>query len=269
MEIIKLIENIKDNTYSKTTLSYAIILAISSIIILTRYFKFDKSISQGILLILVAIIIIEMYLRYKSSKLTDMKKITLYKLYTIQKTVYDYIESQRLKNPNLTEKQLKETKSKQKLEYMYLDANIIIFLYDILYLNEYNPDVYYLLLKSINNILHLRYMIEYYYIETKSLPENCYTIYEQINIEILEAMNYMHSFIFKIPKANKMYEQHKELQNRLFVLIKRHAEFARRACELKKMQEGINNDTKFNNKPEFPRGIVYENDINKIYSLYV
>lgn len=255
MEIVKTIENIKGSIYSKQTFWTAIILSIVSITILTRYFKFDKSLIQGVLLIIVGLVIIEMFLKYKSSKLTDLNKITLYKLYSVQKSVYNYIESQRLKNPNLTTKQIQDIKKKNKLEYLYLDANIINFLYDILYLNEYNPEVYYSLLKTINNILNLRYMIENYYNETNNLPENCYTIYEQINIEILEAMNYIHSFIFSIPKANKMYQQHKVLQDRLYILLKRHSDFAKRACELKNQKEGVNNDTKIIQNTRDPRGV--------------
>lgn len=267
MEIIKSIESIKSSIYSKQNIWKGILLAIGVVVILTRYFKFDKSIVQGVLLITLPLVIIEMYLKHKSNKLIDLNKVTLYKLYSIQKFVYNYVESQRLKNPNLTEMQIEEVKKKQKLDYMYLDANIINFLYDVLYLNEYNPDVFYLLTKSINNVLHLRYMIEYYYNKTNKFPENCYTIYEQINIEILEAMNYMHSFIFSIPKMNKMYQQHKVLQDRLFILLKRHSQFAKQACILKKQQEGINNDTKIIQNSSDPRGIdtIEPNDSHNIY----
>lgn len=266
MEIINSIE--KGSIYSKHTFWSAILLAILSITILTRYFKFDKSVIQGVLLLVVGLVIIEMYLKYKSNKLTDLNKITLYKLYSIQKSVYNYIESQRLKNPNLTEKQIQDLKKKNKLDYLYLDANIINFLYDILYLNEYNSDVYYSLLKTINNILNLRYMIENYYNQTNNLPENCYTIYEQINIEMLEAMNYMHSFIFSIPKMNKMYQQHKILQDRLYILLKTHSEFAKRACMLKKQKEGVNNDTKIIQNTRDPRGVI-NLDNPTSYDIYV
>lgn len=254
MELINVLENIKGSLYSKNNLWYGSIISILVLIIITNYFKFDKSVVQGVLLIVLGIFVLEMFLVYKSRKLVDLNKITLYKLYSIQKIVYNHIESQKLKNPNLTEVQLMELKKRQKLDYLYMDANIINFLYDITYLNDYNPDVYFLMLKSINNILKLRHFIEYYYKENNRLPENCYSIYEQINIELLETMNYIHSFIFTLPKSNQFYNQHSLLQKRLFILLKRHSEFARKACELKKKQEGVNNDTKIIQKTDFPRG---------------
>lgn len=274
MEIVKAIENIKNNMYSKVSLGTGVLSVIIIIFILTKYLTFDKSILQGVVLIVIAISIIELYLKHTSSKLTDLNKITLYKMYSIQKSTYDYVESQRLKNPKLTEKQIQEEKRKQKLEYLYIDANLINFLYDISYFNNYNKDVYFLLVKTIDNILKLRYMIEYYYKETNKLPENCYVIHEQINIEIMEAMNYMHSFIFSVPKVNMMYKQHKELQYRLFALLKRHSEFVRLACELKKKQDGINNDTKMIYKTKFPRGILSKSsdnsyDYENSYEIYV
>lgn len=269
IELFKLIENIQSK-YSKKTFGIAILIVLGTSFILTRYFKFDKSLVHGVLLIFVCLLLVEIYLRNNASKLRDTNKTTLYKLYTLQEIMYNHIESQKMKNPDLTRQQIMEAKKRVKLDSLYLDANLIQFLDSITYLNKYNPDVYFLLLKSINNLLKLRNMIELYYAANGTLPENCYAIHEQVNNQIADSMNYMHSFIYTIPKTNTFYKQHSALQQRLFILLRRHSDFTKKACELKLKQEGRNNDTKVISRPEDPKGQLHvENTLQNSYDIYL
>jgi hypothetical protein len=78
----------------------------------------------------------------------------------------------------------------------------------MLYLFDYNQEAFYMLTKCVNNVLRLRNSIEIFYDANKVFPENSCQITEQADILVTECMNNMHSFIFSIPKMNKLYEEH-------------------------------------------------------------
>jgi hypothetical protein len=135
----------------------------------------------------------------------------------------------------------------------------------MLYLFDYNQEAFYMLTKCVNNVLRLRNSIEIFYDANKVFPENSCQITEQADILVTECMNNMHSFIFSIPKMNKLYEEHNRLQTRLFVLLRRHTDFLRLACEMKRKQEGISSTTKFISKNDVPRGYVENGNTFNIF----
>jgi hypothetical protein len=156
-----------------------------------------------------ALYITNMYVKTNQNDLSDNNKLIYLKLETIQSKVYEYVNykiatatSGGLKLPPADAKKLYE---KNKLDALYTDANMIVFLHSILKLSEYNPQEYYLLVKGTNNILKLKHDIERFYEAEGIYPEN---IHEMLQIAIQlksNCMNNLQNFIYTVPKQNKMY----------------------------------------------------------------
>lgn len=185
-----------------------IILFVILLFILTKLDIFGNSI-YILIAVIFALYITNMYVKTNQNDLSDNNKIIHLKLEGIQSKVYEYVNykiaiatSGGLKLPPADAQKLYE---KNKLDALYIDANMIVFLHSILKLYDYNPQEYYLLVKGTNNILKLKHDIERFYEAEGEYPEN---IHEMLQIALQlksNCMNNLQNFIYTVPKQNKMY----------------------------------------------------------------
>ena len=127
----------------------------------------------------------------------------------MQSKVYQYVKykiaTSSTSGQKLSQGEIQVLYEKNKLDALYIDANMIMFLHSILKLYEYNPQEFYLLLKGTNNILKLRYDIERFYSAEGEYPEN---IHEMLQIALhlkSNSMNNLQNFIYTVPKQKQMY----------------------------------------------------------------
>ena len=184
----------------KNIMKYNVILSVIIIVFLLSRLNISLYILFAIIL---ALYIVNIYVRMSKSDLEDNNKIIHVKLDTLQSKVYEYVTYKIM----MSEMQINQNElyKKNKLDSLYIDANMITFLYSILPLYEYNPSEFYLLVKGTNNILKLRNDIERYYKANGEYPEN---IHEMLQIAIqlkTNCMNNLQNFIYTVPKQNKMY----------------------------------------------------------------
>jgi hypothetical protein len=185
-----------------------IILFVILLFVLTKLDIFGNSI-YILIAVIFALYITNMYVKTNQNDLSDNNKIIHLKLEGIQSKVYEYVNykiatatSGGLKLPPADAQKLYE---KNKLDALYIDANMIVFLHSILKLYDYNPQEYYLLVKGTNNILKLKHDIERFYEAEGEYPENIHEIL-QIALQLKSnCMNNLQNFIYTVPKQNKMY----------------------------------------------------------------
>jgi hypothetical protein len=150
-----------------------------------------------------------MYVRVNQNDLGDNNKMIYLKLETLQSKMYEYVKYKIATSSSgslkLSQTEIEKLYERNKLDSLYIDANMIVFLYSILQLYEYNPQEFYLLVKGTNNILKLRHDIERFYEAEGQYPEN---IHEMLQIALqlkTNCMNNVQNFIYTVPKQNKMY----------------------------------------------------------------
>jgi hypothetical protein len=156
-----------------------------------------------------ALYLTNVYVQVNRNDLADNNKVIHFKLESLQAKVYEYIQFKisitSVGNKKMSQSDMQKLFERNKLDSLYIDANMIVFLYSIIKLYEYNPGEFYLLLKGTNNILKLRNDIEKYYEAEGEYPEN---IHEMLQIAIqlkANCMNNLQNFIYGVPKTHKMY----------------------------------------------------------------
>jgi hypothetical protein len=186
-----------------------IIIFIIIIFFLTKLNLFNNSI-YVLISVIIGLYLTNMYIKLTQSDLNDVNKIIYFKLESLQSKVYDYIQykisTASVNNQKIPQADIKKLYDKNKLDALYIDADIIVFLYSVIKLYDYNPSEYYLLLKGTNNILKLRNDIEKLYEAENKYPEN---IHEMLQVALQlksNCLNNLQNFIYTVPKTNKMYE---------------------------------------------------------------
>lgn len=236
--------------------------------------------------VVAALILTNLYIKSFVDDTKDMNQQIYMKLQELQIKVYDHV---KMKIKRATKSGLKisnEDKivifNKNNLDSLYIDANMIEFLYSIIDLNKYNSESYYLLLKGTNNILKLYNEIDIYYKSNKDvhvedkkkrasfrieLPEKTESLYlenipEMYNIALdirRVSINSLHDMIYSVPKNNKMYSYVDKVIERYSVLIDVHLDKIKEYNNDFIKADGINNRTQFlndkirnNNNPIIP-----------------
>lgn len=196
-----------------------------------------------------ALYLTNVYVQVNRNDLADNNKVIHFKLESLQAKVYEYIQYKisitSVGNKKMSQSDMQKLFERNKLDSLYIDANMIVFLYSIIKLYEYNPGEFYLLLKGTNNILKLRNDIEKYYEAEGEYPEN---IHEMLQIALqlkTNCMNNLQNFIYGVPKTHKMYSYVDSVLETYNILITRN---------IKKMHnyhldyihtKGINSNTVF------------------------
>ena len=240
--------NINKDVDGKNNFFRVIVLIVLTCFILT--YMFPSHYGFIVTLLLFAILIANNYIIYNSKDVFNRNKMIMYHLNTLQEITNTYID-QKLINKNvnlisnLTQKEIKEIYNRNKLDSLYIDSNMIEFLYSIKKLAEWDLPSFYLLLKGVNNILKLENEIEVYYEESGKYPENIYQMFEQTLLLRSNTINNVHTFIYNIPKLNVLYDYLDKIINRYMILISRHTD--KIYCYVQNHIKiiGINNETKF------------------------
>lgn len=267
MDNLDLFYFFRDSTTFKINLSVFFVF-IAVLLLLKIFSGFDPI--QGTFVavsIALALYISSFQLKIVENMNNDSNKQIMNKLKALQKTTSDYITSKNFKIPERDNLKLRDS---NKLEYLYTDSTLIIFLHSIIKLNDYNPSLFYLILKDINNMLKIQYEIETYYNannvnvtkqEVKQVsfqdpvpeytePKFLQGLPEMIEIVIqckARVLNNLHSVIHSVPKLPKMYSYLDNSLERMSVLLSMILSNIDNYNNLQIQTEGINRKTRFTN----------------------
>jgi hypothetical protein len=239
----------KEHGIYKKIFKFQVILVLFVLVFfLTKLDLFSNSV-YILLSIALAIYVTNMYVRMNQNDLNDNNKIIHLKLDSLQSKVYQYvkykIETSSTSGQKLYQGDIQALYEKNRLDALYIDGNMIIFLHSILRLYEYNPQEFYLLLKGTNNILKLRYDIERFYSAEGKYPEN---IHEMLQIALqlkTNSMNNLQNFIYTVPKQKQMYSYVDNVLETFNILITRNIKSIHTYNLDYIKKNGINSNTTF------------------------
>lgn len=220
------------------------------IIVLTQ--SFEKTYGFVILLVVFAFYVANSYVVINNDKINDFNSVTMVKLQKLQTKVYDTITKKiNLVNNTsqnqqpMSRKNIDKIYQQNELDSLYIDANLIHFLFSIIKLHEYNPDLYFTLLKGTNNILRIQKDIDTFYESNGTYPENTSELLD-IALQLRSnVINNLHDFIYTVPKTSKMYSYIGDSVERYATLISRVTDSIHDSYKKNIKQRGINATTKF------------------------
>lgn len=234
-------------SFSKSLQFNAIVIFVLVIIFLTTFF--DKSYGFVIILIVFALYISNTYVSINNDEINDFNKITMYKLQKLQEKMYDHINYKQsiFKNTGrgMSSVELNKLYKYAELNSLYTDADLIVFLFSIIKLYEYNPYLYFSLLKGTDNILGIKKTIDDFYESNGMYPENTSELFESALSIRSNSINNLHDMIYNVPKTNKMYDYIGISIDRYATLISRVTDSIYKSYKSNIDIRGINNTTKF------------------------
>lgn len=235
--------------YSKQLQFKLIVLCVIIVIALNYYFK--DSTTNFIILAVFVIYVMSTYLTITNNESDDFNKMLMYKLNEIKRVNRDNIKIQvnRIKDTFKNSKDMKLVIDKiyrdNNLDYLYVDATLITFIYSILPLSKWNSQEFFAFLKGVNNILRLKYEIDTYYNANGQYPINTSEMLETA-IELKgKTLNNLHNFIYTIPKIKIMTKYIDDILNRYHILIYRNIDSIYNSYKNNIKLKGIDNSTKF------------------------
>lgn len=236
-------------TFSRTLQFEVIVIIVIVMIFLTQ--TFPKTYGFVILLLLFSFYIANIYTGVQQETLEDINQTTMNKLNSIQNTI-DTIVTTKIKrfNNHMGNKRLVNQKQiidkvyeNNQMTSLYIDSNMINFIYSILVLSKYNDYEFYTFVKGVNNILQIRKEIEEFYDANKKYPQNTSEMFEKAIELKTNTINNLHNFIYSVPKSNQMYQYVNNIVARYNILITRNLEKINQMY--KRHNISINNSTKF------------------------
>lgn len=232
--------------FSRVLQFEVVVFCVAAIIFFNVYF--DLNHGYAIALLSMVIYASNVYVKFRVNKLVDFNKSTLYKLDRIQEAVNKSIDM-RLERitTKISVKQTKLLYETGKLDYLYLDATMINFLYSIIPLHEYNPHEFYIFVKGVNAILRLRGEIEQYFEENGIYPQNTSEMLQTAIQLKSNTLNNLHNFIYSVPKDRAMYDYIRDATDIYNVLITRSINFIYTSYKNNIKQRGVNSSTSFVN----------------------
>jgi hypothetical protein len=237
-------------SFAKNLQFETIVIFVIVLIILTQ--SFQKTYGFVIILIVFALYVSNTYVTVKNDKINDFNSITMFKLQTLQSKMYDHIDKkiqlvQNTGNQHFSKADSDKLYKSVELDSLYIDANLIHFLYSIIKLYEYNGDVYSSLLKGTNNILKIKRQIDEFYESNGIYPQNTSEMFE-IALQLRSTtINNLHNFIYTIPKTSNMYDYINDSIERYATLISRITDDIQQSYLHNIEITGINTTTKFVN----------------------
>lgn len=225
-----------------------LLIFITIVVIFTKFNFFSKSIFL-LLAVVLAVYLTNIYVTVVQNDLSDSNNIIYYKLESLQTTVYNYLHYKvsisSVGEQKLSSQDIDSLYKKNKLDSLYIDANMIEFLYSIIKLYDYNPSEFYLLLKGTNNILRLRKEIEQFYESNSTYPEN---IHEMVQIAMdlkVNCINNLQNFIYSVPKTNSLYTYINDSINTYTILINKNLSKIQTYSKDYIKRNGVNSNTVF------------------------
>jgi|Laugrespbdmm15sn_2_1035079.scaffolds.fasta_scaffold00010_39 hypothetical protein len=219
------------------------------ILIFFTYF-FNKNYGFVIILIAFSLYFSDYYIGIKNSNVSNFNEITMVKLDTLKSISNKFLQEKmkiiRNSNPqNMSALEINRIYDKNKLDSLYMDANIIHFLYSIKELSNYNLNEFFDLLKGTNSLLTIKRDIDEYYTANGYYPENTSELFEAALEFRKNILNNLHNFIYTIPKISKMYKYLSTSTNRYAILISRVTDWIYQEYKKNIKLRGINANTKF------------------------
>lgn len=207
MDIIDLFT--KEHGIFQQYFKFEVVLFFIFIIVIFGKF-FGDNYMPIIILIVFGLYITNLYVKVNNTSVNDNNKQTLIKLDTLQQTVYLFIQYkvdlEMNSNTSINQDDKQKLFEKNKLDSLYIDSNLVEFLYSIIKLSDYNQFEFYMLLKGTNNILKIKNEIEKFYESNRDYPENINEMFETALQLKTNCMNNIQNFIYKVPKINVMYK---------------------------------------------------------------
>jgi hypothetical protein len=251
------------------------------ILIFFTYF-FNKNYGFVIILIAFSLYFSDYYIGIKNSNVSNFNEITMVKLDTLKSISNKFLQEKmkiiRNSNPqNMSALEINRIYDKNKLDSLYMDANIIHFLYSIKELSNYNLNEFFELLKGTNSLLTIKRDIDEYYTANGYYPENTSELFEAALEFRKNILNNLHNFIYTIPKISKMYKYLSTSTNRYAILISRVTDWIYQEYKKNIKLRGINANTKFvtynttkpNDYKENYSSIPGKNNSSKILKFYL
>ncbi len=211
--------------YSKQLQFITLVIIFLVMVFFTKYFS--KTYGFIIILIVFALYISNGFVNIQNTFVNDFNRITMVKLQKLQDKMYQHIDkklqliiSSDAKNI-LTDKEIKKIYESNKLDSLYIDANMIHFLESIISLYDYDSYNFYALLKGTNNILKIKEQIDDFYIANESYPINISEMLETALDLKKNTINNIHDFVYSVPKSNIMLNYVNKITDRYNVLISR------------------------------------------------
>lgn len=239
-----------NGTYDKA-LQFELLILVIGLLVFFNYY-FTNNYGFVIILITFVIYISSMWLKARTAASVDFNKMTLYKLRRIQNAVNEVVEVKirqirKTAGREIPKRELRRLYALNKLESLYIDANMIHFIDSLSPLQKYNPSEYVLFVKGVNGILRIRREIEDF---IKANGEGSYpvNITEMFGSAIelkAKTINNLHNFIYTVPKTSVMYRYIDDILGRYNVLITRNLDTINHYYKDNISRQGINNRTKF------------------------
>lgn len=225
------------------------IIVIAAIVLFGFTYIFPNNYAFIITLLIFTGYVVNTYITYVSQSVSSKNKQIMYHLEVLQDIVNNFINKklneQSASSSKLSNKEINRIYDNNQLTSMYIDSNLIEFLYSIRNITQWDDSEFYLLLKGTNNILRLRKEIEEYYEENKRYPTNVTEMFEQSLMLRSNTINNLHRFIFSVPKTNMMYDYTNKIIKRYMVLISRNTDKIYDYVQDNIKITGINTNTKF------------------------
>lgn len=235
-------------SFAKTLQFETIVIFVIVLIVLTQ--AFEKSYGFVIILVIFALYISNTYVNVKNNKVNDFNSMTMVKLQSLQSKVYEYIDIKRKLIRNSGENKMPQSEiekmyNQNQLDSLYIDSNLIHFLFSIIKLSEYNPEDFYSLLKGTNSILRIKRDIDLFYESNGVYPENTSELFQAALKLRQNTINNMHNFVYTIPKTSIMYKYLDDSITRYATLVSRITDSININYKNNIEQVGLNSSTKF------------------------
>jgi hypothetical protein len=191
------------------------------------------TLSNAVALVFASVAIYSLYIR-KTEETLNFNETLDYKLKEIKNVCLDIRIKRRQRRNLLYGARDIDTSP----EYFYLEPDFILFMHNILFVAEYDPDNFERLVYTIDQVIRLAQDVD------KGVSECSHNI-STMDIFRTEALNTYASFIHVLPVMRKLDKRHLREQRRLALLLQRLVDTSARQCEARVGADKPNVDTRF------------------------
>ncbi len=240
------------NSNPNKKVQFSMVIIICVIVLFMGYY-FDVSNFANILLLMIVCVYVGVqYLGYEESRTSDFNEETLYKLLELEKIYSEYVVYKIRQFYNNTEMELSEKEvekivNRNKLRYLYIDTNLIHFLHSLIPVQKYNKIEFFNMLKATDNILEIKKQISRYYQANGGYPDNTAQMFERSITLKTNALNSLHSLIYKLPKNKIFMDYFNKSLYRFNILLSRNLDDIYSYYRHDIYRRGITCNTKFVN----------------------
>jgi hypothetical protein len=192
----------------KTRFKFRVLALFTTILVLSFLFKSNAEYANVIFIILFGLFISDTYTQVFEGFIEDNNQTLMSHLEYLQ-TLSDRYQRRLLedkKGIQLSKESIENIIQSKRLDSMYMDANLIQFLYDFSDMSQYNPRQFYLILKGVNQILKIKRQQEDYYKANGAYMKNTTSNLQAAMKLKTNVLNNMHDMIYTIPKVEELKE---------------------------------------------------------------